>query len=1352
MLFILLCVGVVLPSQLWGIGSFTYTDSVNILSIDRSESGSVVNASRSFLKRTTGNFALPYRSYTVALENETQKISVSLQVHNVEGKKDVVLRQFKSADDARYGHQTITVEYGGTCRGTPVALIQLPLAQYNPLNKSLNLTKNFSLSIQSSEGLNPIVAPLCNTINGRKRKGYQVGRPLFKKEYTTLDSISLLAAFTIGDRELHTQKEDGYYGVSFEQIEKALLQKGLTLNGINVDQLVLLTGTADTLTHAVPQEVIQPHLIEVPLSVADYGTDGAANGAFDRFDSLYFFGHGSGIWKSIGGEHPEYSTLPVKRYFSHSPYSWHHTYYLGYKKQGSSERLAIKELPQAGPLINEGLTYRRVEYDSRLWDGFFSNSTENKHDRESGKEWFWKWFGPTVVDSLMNQHLLDEAIKTLPDLIGERTAYVGISFQPMRSKAGNSTNRNRSTLSMAERLFNISFSFLVNTQEVSSIGGTIPITGNTQWFQTDFLKNEYNYYRLIVNNTEFDDHGQRFDGYSIVYPSLLMYQLGGRYIDPLLSQGSNTLSLVNDTSDLYALRIESHEAVSLHKLSNGTFSDTLSDPLNVRYYLFKPSDIRAIDSITPIASSPYVSQDITTIPGAEYLVITPESFQAQAWSLKQFRESGRAGYSITTEIVTAEDIYRMYSAGRPSPAAFRDYIRYYLSKNPQLTHVLLFGDGHYDYRNLHGTSRVNPLPPYEIESIAAEDFFTVLDAGEECPFGEYIRDIYVGRVPIETEVDAAAYVTKIIEYEDAAQKDNGPWRNRALFVSDDFYQYKNDTLQPRDGIQDHDEQSNDLYQTVRALQPARSTEHFFLHDYVRNYSRVTPVASKSLTRLLNDGQLYTTFYGHGGTVGWSDEQLLRTRELGKLYNRKKLTILGSFSCTVGRFEDGKGNVLGERFVRDPGKGAIASIGALRESYSNRNGVFGQLVTEAIFDTTRIVTLGEALHSAKINETIHSGDRFNDLKYLLLGEPVLRIASPSLSMQNVTTPDTLLGLDSITLSGTLTGYSRSGNGMVSLTLHEADTTKILEIDWENDGDGIDDQNDTRHELDQMNGRLIYSELVPLVAGQFATTFLSPGDLREGENAQLRAYFWEEGSGRSGWHYSESIVLGKRSSFADSIIDTQAPDIVASNCVDADYSEHYLSSTITIALNGCIQIMVSDSLALDFTSTEGRGVFYSADTIWNSVRPIYLEQRSKRAVFRLEFTDKLFEAGTVSLKITATDLLGNKTERLYTIELTGSLTSGLIDIYSVPNPLKSSTTFYFKSMNSDYYRASIKIYNQRGKLVKLIPHAYSGRTTWDGRDEWGNYLANGVYFYKVFYTVPRDDGNARYSKIQKLVISR
>jgi flagellar hook assembly protein FlgD len=49
--------------------------------------------------------------------------------------------------------------------------------------------------------------------------------------------------------------------------------------------------------------------------------------------------------------------------------------------------------------------------------------------------------------------------------------------------------------------------------------------------------------------------------------------------------------------------------------------------------------------------------------------------------------------------------------------------------------------------------------------------------------------------------------------------------------------------------------------------------------------------------------------------------------------------------------------------------------------------------------------------------------------------------------------------------------------------------------------------------------------------------------------------------------------------------------------------------------------------------------------------------------------------------------------------------------------------------------IRIFNQAGRLVQVIKEAQSGEAHWDGRDRWGNQLANGVYFYKITATQVR-----------------
>ncbi|MBD3183790.1 hypothetical protein GF312_16015 [Candidatus Poribacteria bacterium] len=73
----------------------------------------------------------------------------------------------------------------------------------------------------------------------------------------------------------------------------------------------------------------------------------------------------------------------------------------------------------------------------------------------------------------------------------------------------------------------------------------------------------------------------------------------------------------------------------------------------------------------------------------------------------------------------------------------------------------------------------------------------------------------------------------------------------------------------------------------------------------------------------------------------------------------------------------------------------------------------------------------------------------------------------------------------------------------------------------------------------------------------------------------------------------------------------------------------------------------------------------------------------------------------------------------------------EVINAPNPFSYSTDFTF-SLNQPAERVAIKIYSLRGKLLKTLNHEslswHYNEIYWDGRDEEGNRLSNGVYFYK------------------------
>jgi len=185
------------------------------------------------------------------------------------------------------------------------------------------------------------------------------------------------------------------------------------------------------------------------------------------------------------------------------------------------------------------------------------------------------------------------------------------------------------------------------------------------------------------------------------------------------------------------------------------------------------------------------------------------------------------------------------------------------------------------------------------------------------------------------------------------------------------------------------------------------------------------------------------------------------------------------------------------------------------------------------------------------------------------------------------------------------------------------------------------------------------------------------------------------------------------------------------------------------------VIEDSTGLDYREEADEGISFevSGSSAWHPWP--FSVQTGRRAEARMNFGDS-YEPGEYVFRVNAQDILGNAAMRSIRISLSQENKEGLADIFNMPNPMKNSTTFYFKDLSGDRQSSvSIKIFNQNGKLVKTINNAISGTTSWDGRDSRGRLLANGLYHYVVQNTVSSIDGNGGkriFEKKQKLVISR
>lgn len=94
--------------------------------------------------------------------------------------------------------------------------------------------------------------------------------------------------------------------------------------------------------------------------------------------------------------------------------------------------------------------------------------------------------------------------------------------------------------------------------------------------------------------------------------------------------------------------------------------------------------------------------------------------------------------------------------------------------------------------------------------------------------------------------------------------------------------------------------------------------------------------------------------------------------------------------------------------------------------------------------------------------------------------------------------------------------------------------------------------------------------------------------------------------------------------------------------------------------------------------------------------------------------------------------------------------IVDLKNYPNPMKNETSFLINlSGNTPPTSARLKIFTTAGRLIKTIESPLNigfNQISWDGRDADGDYIANGVYFYKLII-----EGNSKKeTSLQKLVV--
>jgi len=752
----------------------------------------------------------------------------------------------------------------------------------------------------------------------------------------------------------------------------------------------------------------------------------------------------------------------------------------------------------------------------------------------------------------------------------------------------------------------------------------------------------------------------------------------------------------------------------------------------------------------------------------DYLIVTEASLYDAANALRSHRTNHFHGADGDTEmtgrvaLVDIRQVFDEFSGGQHDPVALRDFIAYARlhwkgsEAAPTLSHVMLLGNAYYDARDHLKAGGEDLVPGYlwyawevaqlsqDMPDFYGDDWFGLLDGPRDLQV-----DLNIGRLPAANESQAWIMVRKIITNEVAALRD--AWRTRLLFTADDVCQGN----QPDNLSYAHMSQSERLCNQAAPVDAVLKKIYLYEYGAECRYDR-KPQSTQDLLDVVAEGVLLFNFVGHGSEIQLATERMLDLSSVTSLSNSNRPFLMVTASCAVGRFAEG-GDGLGVQAMCLSSRGALGVISATAtaSSYSSAFLNFGLL--QALFPTRQLMptrAFGPSLVQAKWYST---SDR-NDVRYNLLGDPGARFAVPEgdieLLLEGV--PEVPANSDTL-LRGApalLRGRVLDAAGVPDPTFAGEAEIQVLDSDIlrqpVSDAPGYDYL---------LPGSRIFSGTVPVTDGEFACPFFVPTALRSGARGDAHIYVYAKRATVGG-----SDLVRDAAGARPALYIPEEREPSSSDTVGPVIELAWADPDVPVQSGSEVTAQLSDS----------SGIYVAALTPSRSVVVTVADRDGRLLVAQdlasaVEFGADYQHAGLtyalptglpagqlLTLRLAASDNLGRRSAASLEFHIgeADTLRALLHGVYNIPNPSEGATRFLFQiEREADL---EVTIYTVTGHRIlrlsggMLTPlRAREVGIAWDGRDEDGDPVANGLYFYRARAT---DDSGRREERIERLVVLR
>jgi hypothetical protein len=398
--------------------------------------------------------------------------------------------------------------------------------------------------------------------------------------------------------------------------------------------------------------------------------------------------------------------------------------------------------------------------------------------------------------------------------------------------------------------------------------------------------------------------------------------------------------------------------------TGGTFTISVTPPLgSTKLYAF--ADSAPLSPLSVVADTP--STLMSPSNTADLIVIAfkdaTRDFISAAAPLVTLRQS----QGLAVKVVDIQDVYDEFGSplGAKDPAAITAFLNYAQTNwagvvNTHPKYVLLVGDATQDPRGYFSPATNDIIPTTFWDA-------TFSEAPSDDALTDFNNDgkpeMAVGRLPVRTNAEAQALISKIVGYSGTAARPR-----TATLVSDNF-----------DRADYHfDQFSTDLKTT--SLDPNGVTTTSINRPSGTGGDAATHT---SIINSANSGPIVMNWFGHGSFLTWNGNLLVKA-DAATLTNTNALSLYMMMTCQTGYFADATQTFLGEALLMASG-GAVAVWASTGDTVPFDQVNAAKTATSELFGNPQ-KRLGDAMLDAK--QSINDVDV--EHTWALLGDPSMKL--------------------------------------------------------------------------------------------------------------------------------------------------------------------------------------------------------------------------------------------------------------------------------------------------------------------------------------------------------------------------